>query len=77
MGKKVVAITNGDYITKETVARLIAGEQVTFEEKKENLAFDPNKPLGTVDKPIVYQSTLLPNNKNLMGDDEYWISRKQ
>ncbi len=65
--KKVVAITDGDYITKETIAKLIAGEEVTFEEKKENLAFDPNKPLGTVDKPIVYQSTLLPYDKDIMG----------
>ncbi len=65
--KKVVAITNGEYITKETIAKLIAGKAVTFKEKKENLTFDPNKPLGTVDKPIVYQTTLLPYNKDIMG----------
>ncbi|MFC4635621.1 redoxin domain-containing protein [Dokdonia ponticola] len=65
--KVIKAIVDGDYITKENITKLIAGEQVIFKEKKENLAFDPNKPLGTTDKPIVYQSTLLPYNPDLQG----------
>jgi len=65
--KVVKAIVDGDYITKENITKLIAGEQVPFKEKKENIRFDPNKPLGTTDKPIVYQSTLLPYNSDLQG----------
>lgn len=65
--KVVKAIVDGDFITKENITKLIAGEEVTFKEKKENIAFDPNKPLGTVDKPVVYQSTLLPYNPDLQG----------
>ncbi len=65
--KVVKAIVDGDYITKENIAKFIAGEEVPFEEKKENIRFDPNKPLGTIDKPIVYQSTLLPYNPDLQG----------
>lgn len=62
--KVVKAIVDGDFITKENIVMLIAGEDVVFKEKKENTNFDPNKPLGTTDKPIVYQSTLLPYDAN-------------
>jgi len=63
----VKAIVDSDFITKENITKLIAGEDVTFREKKENITFDPNKPLGTIDKPIIYQSTLLPYNPDLQG----------
>lgn len=62
--KVVKAIVDGEFITKENITKLITGEGVVFKEKKENLNFDPNKPLGTTDKPIIYQSTLLPYDSN-------------
>lgn len=65
--KVVKAIVDSDFITKENITKLISGEEVTFKEKKENISFDPNKPLGTTDKPIVYQSTLLPYDPNMQG----------
>jgi uncharacterized protein (TIGR03435 family) len=65
--KVVKAIVNSDFITKENITKLISGEEITFKEKKENISFDPNKPLGTTDKPIVYQSTLLPYNSDMQG----------
>lgn len=65
--KVVKAIVDGNFITEENIKKLISGVEVSFEEKKENIRFDPNKPLGTIDKPIVYQSTLLPYNPDLRG----------
>lgn len=65
--KVVKAIVDSDFITKENITKLIAGEEIAFEEKKENIRFDPNRPLGTTDKAIVYQSTLLPYNPDLQG----------
>jgi thiol-disulfide isomerase/thioredoxin len=65
--KVVKAIVNSDFITKENITKLISGEEVTFKEKKENINFDPNKPLGTINKPIVYQSTLLPYDPNMQS----------
>mgnify|MGYP000288925557 CR=1 FL=1 len=65
--KVVKAIVNSDFITKENITKLISGEEITFKEKKENISFDPNKPLGTTDKPIIYQSSLLPYNPDMQS----------
>ena len=65
--KVVKAIVDSDFITKENITKLISGKKVSFKEKKENILFDPNKPLGTTDKPIIYQSTLLPYDNQMQG----------
>lgn len=56
--RTVIAIVDGDFITEGNIAKLLAGEEVAFTEKKEKLDFDESKPLSLQGTNPVYQSTL-------------------
>ncbi|MBE16296.1 MAG: hypothetical protein CL867_08590 [Cytophagaceae bacterium] len=60
--KVVKAVVHSDFITKENIDKILAGEAIEFKEKKENLAFDYRNTFGDTNQEVIYQSTLLPYN---------------
>lgn len=65
--KIVRAITNGDAITQENIERLLSGQEMEFEVKKEDVDFDPSISLVTNTSQPIFQSTLLPYDPSAPG----------
>ncbi|RMB60574.1 DUF3738 domain-containing protein [Dokdonia sinensis] len=65
--KIVRAITSGDAITQENIERLLSGQEMEFEVKKEDVDFDPSISLVTNTSQPIFQSTLLPYNPSAPG----------
>jgi len=65
--KVVKAVVSSDFITEENITKLLAGENVAFTEKKEQMDFDENQPFSTRNTTPVYQSTLLPYMEGAPG----------
>ncbi len=55
----VRAITTSSEITKELIEKLISGKEIHLDEKKEDIHFDPSKPLSG-NENFTYQITITP-----------------
>nr|MBC7614010.1 redoxin domain-containing protein [Pseudopedobacter sp.] len=70
------AITDPESITVETISKLLRGEKISLPEKKENLDFNPSKPLS-VNSNFIYQVVVtpfqngIPSMSNTSGGEIY------